>query len=253
MAGRGGGLTPSDVVVIDDSTLYGHKVRDMVATVLGRGRGADDEAKCIAHQEAMAAPEAFWRSFSVALVDAYDAHVDGDATPVPVGDVVGRLRALGSPGRIIVYSANFDNSYFNRFVRDATDALAYYDAATLLEADARAMRSALLDDEPEFQANVPSSEDVGDIGQDGDLAKAVVAYQQDAQVWSWIRGITQWREIDGYRRRKVRAVAREVLKMSPPDRATKVRDGRVLTDRNPDHVDIRSVIRSALRLPTNRP
>jgi hypothetical protein len=249
VVGRSGDLKPCEVVIVDDSTLYGHGIRHMVTAVLGSGRGADDRAECISHQEAMSAPDKFWQPFSVGLVDAYDAHAGDEATPVPVGDVVRRLMALGSPSRLVVYSANFDNPYFNRFVRDATDAMAYYDASALLRPDAKAMRSALLDDQPSLQADIPTAEQVGEIGHGGDLAKAILAYQQDAQVWSWAQGLTPWRSVDAYRRQKVRSVARKILKMSPAERAAKVRDGRQLRDRSPDHDSIRRVIQTALRLP----
>jgi len=246
---RRGELSPGEVVIVDDSTLYGHGIREMVTTVLGTGRAKSDRAECISHQEAMSAADRFWGSFSVALVDAYDAHADEDATPVPVGEVVARLRRLGSPARIIVYSANFDSPYYNRLVRDATDAVAYYDASMLQRADGIPMRSALLGEPPRFQADVPTAEQVGLIGSEGDLAKAIKAYQENPQVWNWVRGVTPWRTVGAYSQRTVRDVAREILRMSPANRPEKVRAGRVLTDRNPDERSIRRVVQEALRLP----
>jgi hypothetical protein len=246
MAECGGGLTPREVVVVDDSTRYGNELCDIVRIVLGRGRAAGDRAECISHQEAISATDEFWSRCAVALVDSRDAHGDSEGTPVPVGDVVVRLNQLASPPRIIVYSANFDNPYFNSYVRSSAEALAYYDASVLLRKDGVAMRSALLDDEPLDQAEIPRPEQLGDLGEHADLAAAVSALRGDATVWRWALGFKPWGTVDPSRRRKVRRVARGALKMQPEARPMKMRDGQELKDRSPDHGSILKVLQRAL-------
>ncbi len=252
MADRSAELSPRDVVVVDDSTRYGHKMREMVTLVLGAGRDLDDRAECVSHQEAMAMPEEFWGRFSVALVDAFDAHRDQEAMPVPVGDVVRRLEQLGSPARIVVYSGNFDLPYFNLLVRGSTNAVGYFDASALLREDGAPMRSALLDDEPMYQAAVPKSEEVVDLGEGADLAKAITALRDDPSTWRWALGLTSWGAVDQYRKRKVRNVARDRLKMAPADRPDKIRKGRELKNRSPDHGSIIEVVQAALGLSRDR-
>lgn len=252
MAQLGRNLSPREVVIIDDSTRYGHELRDLVTHVLGQGRGVEDRATCISHQEAMSIPASFWGQFEVALVDAFDAHPDDAAIPVPVGDVVRRLAELEKPPRIVVYSANLDNPYLNRFVRDATNAIAYYDAACLLRSDGMPMRSALLDDQPLYQTAGPTAEEVGDLGKAANVAQAIAALRDDPQMWRWALGLTPWRAVEAYQKRKVRLVAVEMLKMVPAVRPSKLRHGQAVTDRSPDHGAILRVVQAALGLSRDR-
>lgn len=249
MARRGEGLTPREVVVVDDSTRYGNELCDMVTDVLGRGRTEGDRAECISHQQAISASDAFWAGCSVALLDSHDAHSDSEGTPVPVGDVVLRLNRLDSPPKIVVYSANFDNPHFNRYVRDSTKAFAYYDASVLSKKDGAPMRSALLDDEPMYQAENPRPEEIGDLGEDADLAVAISALREDPTTWNWALGLAPWGAVKESLRRRVRTIARETLKMGPEERTTKIRDGTELKNRNPDNSSILRVIQAALGRP----
>ncbi len=248
MVGGGEGLTPRQVVIVDDTMRYGHQLRDMVTDVLGRGRADGDRAECISHQEAISASDEFWAPYAVALVDSRDTHGDREGTPVPVGDVVRRLNQLAAPPKIVVYSANFDNPYFHHFVRQSAKAVAYYHASALLDSGGVAMRSALLDDQPRHQAESPRPEQLGDLGEDADLGAAMSALRDDPQTWRWALGFTPWRAVDAYRQRKVRTVARERLKMRPENRPIKIRDRRELKDRNAGHGSILEVVQDALGL-----
>lgn len=244
-----GELTPSQVVVVDDSTRYGEQLCNMVTLVLGRGRGDHDRAKCISHHWALGASERWWGVYRVALVDARDAHCDPTGIPVAAGDVVRRISAFSCLHRIVVYSANFDNPYLNRYVREDAPAAAYYDAAALLRDDGFALRSALLDEEPVGQMEPPALSELVDLGQGADLASAISGLRREPEAWRWVLGLTPWKAVDSYRQRKVRDIARNSLKMRPPARPLKVRDGREITDRNPDSRVIRSVLRAALGFP----
>lgn len=247
MAGTSEGLSPHQVVVVDDHTEYGDRLCEAVTRVLGEGRGGQrDRCALTHHQRAIGSSDEFWSGCLVALVDARDSGWRYDErTPVAVGEVVRRLKELDSPPRMVVYSANFDNLVFLRYVADDARNLAYYDAGVLLR-DAECLRSALLDTEPSGQVAIPPPESTGQLGKNADVVGAIDRIQRNPDTWRWARGLQPWGDLPPYRKTVARKIATERLKMAPASRALKNRYGRPLKDRNPDGRDITSVVRAIL-------
>lgn len=247
MAGTSAGLSPDQVVVVDDHTEYGIQLQEAVTRVLGEGRGARrDRCALTSHQHAIRSSDDYWSSCVVALVDARDSGWRSDErTPVAVGEVVRRLKRLDLPPRVVVYSANFDTSVFLRYVVDVAPEHAYYDAGVLLR-DAEHLRSALLEVDPSGQVPIPRAEHTGQLGRDADLVGAITSLRGRPETWRWALGRQTWPDLSKYGKIKARKIATEDLRMAPAIRPSKNRNGMPLQDRNPDGPDITSVVRAIL-------
>lgn len=245
MAGPSEGLSPHQVVVVDDLTEYGGRLCEAVTRVLGQGRGGhQDDCALMAHPAAIGTPDDYWNGCSVVLVDARDSQWRYDErTPAAAGEVLRRLKELDAPPRMVVYSANFDNPYFLRYVAEDAEAFAYYDAGVLLR-DAEHLRSALLDVKPTGQVAMPTAEDTGELGSGADVVGAVTRLRCHRETWRWARGLEGfgWKDMKEYPRRVARDVATKRLRMAPAERNYKARG----KDRNPDGGDITSVVRRLL-------